>query len=356
MNPEPKVVTKHGKLLSSTQVNVKRVGTHFGAKEGVPGIIDDGMADGFDEEEGMEVVDDGTEDWLVSEEDLNIKKVKDEDGKKSEVSKGVFGNDYNFNVSVMFLELINDKMSRNSIDSSVIFDGMPEVPPPVMFSPKSNKVSDIGGMSSGSKFMNWDLFGGVKGSGWDHGVIQGISDSKSVMGESIGIKGMEMNGNENAKKPMSFSSVVQGDSHSDDNKLKWHLKRMWRPYQLDEIIMNEGGLYFFKFKSEDGFQSVIGNGPWLVDQKPLFVQRWVAGICLSKPEPARLPLWVKIYNVPLEAWNVEGISRIASRIGTPIIMDKVTTVMCQRGYERASFARVLIEVDAANGIVDTVKI
>nr|GFB95035.1 hypothetical protein [Tanacetum cinerariifolium] len=127
MNPEPKVVTKHGKLLSSTQVNVKRVGTHFGAKEGVPGIIDDGMADGFDEEEGMEVVDDGTEDWLVSEEDLNIKKVKDEDGKKSEVSKGVFGNDYNFNVSVMFLELINDKMSRNSIDSSVIFDGMPEV-------------------------------------------------------------------------------------------------------------------------------------------------------------------------------------------------------------------------------------
>nr|GEX40917.1 hypothetical protein [Tanacetum cinerariifolium] len=32
---------------------------------------------------------------------------------------------------------------------------------------------------------------------------------------------------------------------------------------------------------------------------------------------------VKIYNVPLEAWNVEGISGIASRIGTPIIMDKV---------------------------------
>ncbi|GJX13340.1 zinc knuckle CX2CX4HX4C containing protein [Tanacetum coccineum] len=79
-------------------------------------------------------------------------------------------------------------------------------------------------------------------------------------------------------------------------------------------------------------------------------------ICLDKPELSRIPLWVKIYNVPLEAWNVEGISRIASRIGTPIIMDKVTTSMCKRGYKRASFARVLIEVDAAEEIVDSVEI
>ncbi|GJT01521.1 zinc knuckle CX2CX4HX4C containing protein [Tanacetum coccineum] len=131
---------------------------------------------------------------------------------------------------------------------------------------------------------------------------------------------------------------------------------MWRPYQLDEIIMNEGGLYFFKFKTEEGLQNVIENGPWLVDQKPLFVQRWVAGICLEKLEPSRIPLWVKIFNVPLEAWNKEGISRIASRIGTPIIMDKVTTSVFERGYGRASFARVLIKVNAAEGIVDNVEI
>ncbi|GKB74085.1 zinc knuckle CX2CX4HX4C containing protein [Tanacetum coccineum] len=69
--------------------------------------------------------------------------------------------------------------------------------------------------------------------------------------------------------------------------------------------VKRGGLYFFMFKYEDGLQSVIGNGPWLVDQKPLFVQRWGAGICLNKLEPTRIPLWVKIYKLPLEAWNVE---------------------------------------------------
>ncbi|GKF45922.1 hypothetical protein Tco_0135724, partial [Tanacetum coccineum] len=41
MNPEPKVIMKHGKLLSSSQVNVKKVGTHSGDKEGVPDIINE---------------------------------------------------------------------------------------------------------------------------------------------------------------------------------------------------------------------------------------------------------------------------------------------------------------------------
>ena len=77
-------------------------------------------------------------------------------------------------------------------------------------------------------------------------------------------------------------------------------------------MMNEGGLHFFNFKSEAGMHAVIENGPWLVDQNPLFVQRWEAGLCLTKPEPRKIPIWAKILNVPLEAWNVEGISRIAS--------------------------------------------
>ncbi|PWA52653.1 zinc knuckle CX2CX4HX4C [Artemisia annua] len=37
-------------------------------------------------------------------------------------------------------------------------------------------------------------------------------------------------------------------------------------------------------------------------------------------------------------------------------MDKVTTSMCEKGYGRASFARVLVEVDSTKGIVDSVEL
>ncbi|GJV59378.1 RNA-directed DNA polymerase, eukaryota, reverse transcriptase zinc-binding domain protein [Tanacetum coccineum] len=120
--------------------------------------------------------------------------------------------------------------------------------------------------------------------------------------------------------------------------------------------MNECRLYFLKFKAEEGMQFVLENGPWLVDGKPFFVQKWEAGICMVKPEPAKVPLWVRIINMPLEAWNVEGISRLASMIGNPIIMDRITTSMCEKSYGRASFARVLIKVDAEKGLVDNVEV
>ena len=48
-------------------------------------------------------------------------------------------------------------------------------------------------------------------------------------------------------------------------------------------------------------QGVIEDGPWLVEQKPLFVQKWEPGLCLYKPEPSRIPIWVRIFNIPLEA-------------------------------------------------------
>ncbi|GKG13279.1 zinc knuckle CX2CX4HX4C containing protein [Tanacetum coccineum] len=77
---------------------------------------------------------------------------------------------------------------------------------------------------------------------------------------------------------------------------------------------------------------------------------------MGTPDTSKIPLWVKIYDISLEAWKVEGISRISSRIGAPIIMDKMTTSICEKPYGRASFARVLIEIDAAKGLIDTVEI
>ncbi|GJZ78394.1 zinc knuckle CX2CX4HX4C containing protein [Tanacetum coccineum] len=76
---------------------------------------------------------------------------------------------------------------------------------------------------------------------------------------------------------------------------------------------------------------------------------------MSKPELTKVPLWVKIFNVPLEAWNVEGINQIASRVGNPIIMDRITTAMCEKSHGRASFARVLVEVNYVKGLVDEIE-
>ncbi|GJZ51480.1 zinc knuckle CX2CX4HX4C containing protein [Tanacetum coccineum] len=79
------------------------------------------------------------------------------------------------------------------------------------------------------------------------------------------------------------------------------------------------------------------------------VQRWQHDVCLEKKEPSKLPLWVKLLNVPLEAWTHKGISALASGVGKPIIMDALTTEIFHSGKGRMGFARVLVEVDTSKG-------
>ncbi|GKE73881.1 RNA-directed DNA polymerase, eukaryota, reverse transcriptase zinc-binding domain protein [Tanacetum coccineum] len=48
----------------------------------------------------------------------------------------------------------------------------------------------------------------------------------------------------------------------------------------------------------------------------------------DKAEPKKILVWVKMINVPMEAWSVKEISALASSIGKPVIMDEITAMMC----------------------------
>ncbi|GKB55580.1 RNA-directed DNA polymerase, eukaryota, reverse transcriptase zinc-binding domain protein [Tanacetum coccineum] len=61
-------------------------------------------------------------------------------------------------------------------------------------------------------------------------------------------------------------------------------------------------------------------------------------------------------NIPLEAWSHKGLSALASRVGKPLIMDAMTTKMCNQGVGSLSYARILIEANATKGLVDFVEV
>nr|GEX18988.1 hypothetical protein [Tanacetum cinerariifolium] len=134
-------------------------------------------------------------------------------------------------------------------------------------------------------------------------------------------------------------------------KLKYNLVRMWGKHGLGEMFCNDNDVYCFKFKHEEGMHFVLENSLWMVTGRPLIPE-----VCLDKPEPDKVPLWVKMFDIPLEAWSHKGISKLASSIGKPLIMDEMTTNMCQFGRGRIGFARVLIEVDAKKPFKDRIDV
>nr|GEX34580.1 zinc knuckle CX2CX4HX4C [Tanacetum cinerariifolium] len=123
---------------------------------------------------------------------------------------------------------------------------------------------------------------------------------------------------------------------------------------MNDKVMKESNVV----KRADSFRNVVqGMGQYGNNKLKLIPeQRKEAGMCMVKPKPTKVHVWVRIMNVPLEAWNVEGISRLASMISNPIIMDRITTYMCEKYYGRAIFARVLVEVDAEKGLADNIEV
>nr|GEW85148.1 hypothetical protein [Tanacetum cinerariifolium] len=77
---------------------------------------------------------------------------------------------------------------------------------------------------------------------------------------------------------------------------------------------------------------------------------------ISNETSDNIPLWVKLVNLPFEAWNTKVTSSNASCLGKPLIMDKMTTRMCNEGVGRLRFATVLIVVNADKELKDIIEI
>nr|GEY69581.1 hypothetical protein [Tanacetum cinerariifolium] len=121
------------------------------------------------------------------------------------------------------------------------------------------------------------------------------------------------------------------------NELKYNIRRMSGKYGVRDIIMNHDGTCLFKFKDIEGLNSVLEQGPWMVNKKPLIVQKWNPEIGMQKVEHRILPIWERMTKVPLEAWSCDGISTLASNLGNPLVMDTMTANMCHNGMGRLDF-------------------
>ena len=84
--------------------------------------------------------------------------------------------------------------------------------------------------------------------------------------------------------------------------------------------------------------------------------KWSIDTRLCKEELTRIPVWVKLHGVPIQVFEDDGISLIASFLGKPIMLDSYTSSMCKDSWGRSSFARCLIEVCSEAELVEVITI
>ncbi|GJW76789.1 zinc knuckle CX2CX4HX4C containing protein [Tanacetum coccineum] len=125
---------------------------------------------------------------------------------------------------------------------------------------------------------------------------------------------------------------------------------------LKRIMMNSKRFFFFKIDSWAGLEAVLDGGPWLIRKSLIILKKWSMDTRLLKEELTRIPIWVKLHDVPIQVFEEDRISLIATFIGKPVMLDSYTSSMCNDSWGRSSFARCLIEVNSEADLVDVVTI
>ncbi|GAV72801.1 Exo_endo_phos domain-containing protein/DUF4283 domain-containing protein, partial [Cephalotus follicularis] len=119
------------------------------------------------------------------------------------------------------------------------------------------------------------------------------------------------------------------------------LNKKWSSVGKFTIHTADNGIFIFKFESEAARDWILNNGPWDVWGVHLALRLWerdMPPICSGFD---KIPVWVKLMNIPMEYWTVQGLSRLASVLGTPLHMDPAT-----EGKQLISFARICVEMKA----------
>ncbi|GJX53882.1 zinc knuckle CX2CX4HX4C containing protein [Tanacetum coccineum] len=138
--------------------------------------------------------------------------------------------------------------------------------------------------------------------------------------------------------------------------VEYYARNNWAKHGLKRIMMNSKGLFFFNFDSRAGLEAVLEGGPWLIRKSLIILKKWSMDTRLLKEELTRIPIWVKLHDVPIQVFEEDGISLIATFIGKPVMLDSYTSSMCNDSWGRSSFARCLIEVNSEADLVDVVTI
>nr|GEW79203.1 retrovirus-related Pol polyprotein from transposon TNT 1-94 [Tanacetum cinerariifolium] len=84
--------------------------------------------------------------------------------------------------------------------------------------------------------------------------------------------------------------------------------------------------------------------------------QWNSNVDLLKEVVRNVSVGVKLYCVPVTASSEDGLSAIAMKLGTSLMLDSYTSDMCLQSWGSSSYARVMIELRDEMELKDTIVV
>lgn len=129
------------------------------------------------------------------------------------------------------------------------------------------------------------------------------------------------------------------------------INRDWARIGKVKLIDLPRGFFAVLFDKEEDYKHVLFEGPWMVADHYLLVQRWRPNFLKSARKDSKVAVWVRVPELPLELYNETFLRRLGGSLGTFLKIDKLTSI-----HSRGQFARLSVEIDLAKPLIPHVMV
>lgn len=81
------------------------------------------------------------------------------------------------------------------------------------------------------------------------------------------------------------------------------------------------GFFVAIFTSKQDRDEVAQGGVWKLNGWPIYMELWSPNFDPVKSDPYEGPIWIRLYNLPLEFWVKDCIEKIGRTLGTLLDVD-----------------------------------
>ncbi|GKB06694.1 zinc knuckle CX2CX4HX4C containing protein [Tanacetum coccineum] len=134
-----------------------------------------------------------------------------------------------------------------------------------------------------------------------------------------------------------------------------YARNAWGKYGFKNVMVHQG-FFMFQFSTKEGMENVLDQGPWRIRSVPLILNVWNPISELKREDIKKVPVWVKLFNVPVVAYSKVGLNLITAKLGRLIKFDAHTSNMCLNSWGMNSYARVLVEISAEKELVESLVV
>ncbi|XP_061352758.1 uncharacterized protein LOC133297608 [Gastrolobium bilobum] len=138
------------------------------------------------------------------------------------------------------------------------------------------------------------------------------------------------------------------------------LLKMWNLSGSYEFIDMENDYFLFRFDKIEDYNFVLQEGPWVVADHYVMVQRWRPFFNPHDDDFKKLVVWLRIPGLPIEFYTSRHLCNIGNLFGRTLKIDRNSIrkdIIGDKEFtDRAKFARICVEVDLRKGFLSKFKI